>query len=452
MQHKFAGYPLRPSRQVGESLAGFVSRHFGTNGHWMPMALHNAVSTLYRSEDTSVRTEAWEVICSVTGQTSPHDHQLWIEERFTLPDAAPKHKERYWQRAYADKVRLCPECLTKHGIHLAIWELPLVVACPLHGTILIASCECGKPLTWQGMGPDWTCRCGKKLSTLPSQRAPKSLVHLSQVVALASGQPFTSAGTQPATCIGRDLRQTYDVLFWLQRLVSLIAKTSQSPHGIEKQPGRRTAYLLANWPHGLTVRMLRLLRYRHRHEQNCLLLVLDDASPSKQLLTYLSSAATATTELPADLLQGTQAVGDYLRAPTGTLPSIIFNPRLSRLERQQRMQSLLVWWAELKPWRDEQTSLSAPSRHDQLFRDGIDCKFRTLLINTLVNTARNGVNPQYFRRLAVVWPPSVPLTTDINPAELIAVLDAQLQRISSAHLQYLCEVALSTEELTSAIP
>ena len=167
---ELAGYPLRPTRQPGESLAGFVSRHFGTNGHWMPEALHRALSTLYRSEDAPARGEAWELICSLTGQASPVDHQIWVKERFTLPEAAPRRKGRHWQRAYSSKVRVCPHCLAEYGVHLAIWELPLVDVCPRHGGLLVHRCECGNELTWPGMGPDWTCRCSTRRDNASATR------------------------------------------------------------------------------------------------------------------------------------------------------------------------------------------------------------------------------------------------------------------------------------------
>lgn len=447
---ELAGYPLRPTRQPGESLAGFVSRHFGTNGHWMPEALHRALSTLYRSEDASAREEVWELICSLTGQASPVDHQIWVKERFTLPEAAPRRKGRHWQRAYSSKVRVCPHCLAEHGVHLAIWELPLVDVCPRHGGLLVHRCECGDELTWPSMGPDWTCRCGKPLSSLPSRPASGSLRPLAQVIAAASGLPFPWGSPSSAGRIATNLRQTYEALFWLQGLVALIAETSQNPMPPEPRPGRRVGYLLRDWPNGMAARIRRLLGFRHRHDQNSLVLLLDDTHPSKRLLDYLANTGALSSVLPADLLQSARAVVEHLRSPIGPAPTLIFNPALSISERQQRLTSLRDWWSDLRDrMKVEEAPRVAPSS-PLLHLDSLDARFRMLLINVLVNAARTEISPQSFRRFAVVWPPARPLPANANPDLFIQALDAQLRTVSSAHLQYLCELACHAAGVTRA--
>lgn len=447
---ELAGYPLRPTRQPGESLAGFVSRHFGTNGHWMPGALHRALSTLYRSEDASAREEAWELICSLTGQASLADRQIWVEERFTLPEAAPRRKGRHWQRAYSSKVRVCPYCLVEHGVHLAIWELPLVDACPRHGCLLVHRCECGNELTWPSMGPDWTCRCGKPLSSLPSRPAPKSLRLLAQTVAAASGLPSPCGSSNSAERIANNLRQTYEVLFWLQGLVALIAETSRIPVPLEHRPGRRVGYLLRDWPDGMEVRVRRLLRFRYRHDQNSLVLLLDDAHPTKRLLDYLANSGKLASVLPADLLQSARAVIEHLGSPIGPAPTLIFNPALSISERQQRLTSLRDWWSDLRDWMEVVEALAESPRSPPQYLDSLDARFRMQLINLLVNAARTGISPQCFRRFAVVWPPARPLPANASPEVFIQTLDAQLRTVSTMHLQYIYELACHAAGVTGA--
>lgn len=447
---ELAGYPLRPTRQLGESLVGFVSRHFGTNGHWMPEALHRAIATLYRSENASARKEAWKLICGLTGQSSHADRQIWVEERFTLPEAAPRRKGRYWQRAYSSKVRVCPHCLAEHGVHLAIWELPLVDACPHHGGLLVHRCECGNALTWPSMGPDWTCRCGKLLSSLPSRPASGSLRQLAQVVAAASGLPLPCGSPGSDGHIATNLRQIYEVLFWLQGLVALIAETSRTPEPPEPRPGRRVGYLLRDWPDGMAVRIQRLLRFRHRHDQNSLVLLLDDAHPSKRLLDYLANTGELSSVLPADLLQSAREVIEHLGSPIGPAPTLIFNPALNISERQQRLTSLRDWWSDLRDWMEVGDAPKVAPSSPLLYLDSFDARFRMLLINVLVNAARTGVSPQRFRRFGSVWPPACPLPINASPEAFIQALDAQLRAVSSIHLQYLCELAFHAAGVTRA--
>lgn len=447
---ELAGYPLRPTRQPGESLAGFVSRHFGTNGHWMPEALHRALSTLYRSEDASAREEAWELICKLTGQASPIDHQIWVKERFTLPEAAPRRKGRHWQRAYSSKVRVCPHCLAEHGVHLTIWELPLVDVCPRHGGLLVHRCECGNELTWPSMGPDWTCRCGKPLSSLPSRPAPKSLRLLAQTVAAASGLPSPCGSSNSAERIANNLRQTYEVLFWLQGLVALVAETSQNLMPPEPRPGRRVGYLLRDWPDGMAVRIQRLLRFRHRHDRNNLVLLLDDVHPSRRLLAYLANTGALSSVLPTDLRQRARVVVEHLGSPIGPAPTLIFNPALGISERQQRLTSLRDWWSDLRDWMEVEDAPTVAPSSPSLYLDSLDVRFRMLLINVLVNAARTEISPQRFRRFAIVWPPTRPLPANASPDLFIKALDAQLRTVSSAHLQYLCELACHAAGVTCA--
>ncbi len=447
---ELAGYPLRPTRQPGESLAGFVSRHFGTNGHWMPEALHRAIATLYRSENASARKEAWTLIRSLTGQSSNADRQIWVEERFTLPEAAPRRKGRHWQRAFSSKVRVCPHCLAEHGVHLAIWELPLVDACPHHGGLLVHRCECGNALTWPSMGPDWTCRCGKPLASLPSRPASGSLWQLAQVVAAASGLPLACGSPGSGGRIATNLRQIYEVLFWLQGLVALIAETSRTPVSSEPRPGRRVGYLLRDWPDGMAVRIQRLLRFRHRHDRNNLVLLLDDAHPSRRLLAYLANTAELSSVLPADLRQSARAVVEHLRSPIGPAPTLIFNPTLSISERQQRLASLRDWWSDLRDRMEVEEAPTVAPSSPLLHLDNLDARFRMLLINILVNAARTEISPQRFRRFAVVWPPARPLPASASPELFIQELDAQLRTVSSAHLQYLCELACHAVGVTRA--
>jgi len=83
--------------------------------------------------------------------------------------------------------------------------------------------------------------------------------------------------------------------------------------------------------------------------------------------------------------------------------------------------------------------------------DNLDARFRMLLINILVNAASTDISPERFRRFAVVWPPARPLPVNASPELFIQALDAQLRTVSSAHLQYLCELACHAAGVTRAM-
>ena len=60
--------------------------------------------------------------------------------------------------------QVCPECVEKSGIIEAHFELGAMIACPLHGTVLLSGCpNCRHPMTW--LRPRLLqCRCGADLS------------------------------------------------------------------------------------------------------------------------------------------------------------------------------------------------------------------------------------------------------------------------------------------------
>lgn len=67
--------------------------------------------------------------------------------------------------------QVCPQCLAQTGRCEALWDLALVVACPLHGTPLLERCEaCGDRLRWSRLKIA-LCRCGADLREQGRARA-----------------------------------------------------------------------------------------------------------------------------------------------------------------------------------------------------------------------------------------------------------------------------------------
>lgn len=74
-----------------------------------------------------------------------------------------------------NRPRICLACLQADFMIKAVWDLPLMVCCPEHGSYLLADCpECKQPLEWGR--PDWDrCRCGCIFTEYSSQPAPKDI-------------------------------------------------------------------------------------------------------------------------------------------------------------------------------------------------------------------------------------------------------------------------------------
>ncbi|MBU1354147.1 MAG: TniQ family protein [Gammaproteobacteria bacterium] len=61
--------------------------------------------------------------------------------------------------------RVCIQCLSAYGFCACSWDLSLVVACSIHGTLLTDHCpHCQRQLSWHRPGPD-ACICGCNLSS-----------------------------------------------------------------------------------------------------------------------------------------------------------------------------------------------------------------------------------------------------------------------------------------------
>lgn len=67
----------------------------------------------------------------------------------------------FLNRAYP---RVCPECLREHGHCAIIWDISLVVACPVHRQTLMDRCDyCQRALSWNRPRVG-TCSCGVELA------------------------------------------------------------------------------------------------------------------------------------------------------------------------------------------------------------------------------------------------------------------------------------------------
>lgn len=65
--------------------------------------------------------------------------------------------------------RVCLQCLLANGFCACSWDLSLVVACAIHGTLLTDHCpHCQRPLSWHRPGPN-ACICGWNLSSHANQ-------------------------------------------------------------------------------------------------------------------------------------------------------------------------------------------------------------------------------------------------------------------------------------------
>lgn len=452
MLHELPLFPVRPARLAGESLAGYFSRHFGNNGHWVPKALHDAVARVYHSETPSTRLEAWELISRVMTESAEDYRRFWIEERFTLTQAQTVSLKRYWQRPLTRRIRLCPECVQATGVHLALWDLPLVFVCPVHKRLLVTQCQCGKPLAWANIEPNWTCSCGLALSALSANSAPSSLVRLAMSVAAAADLhvPGLDRGEALHYRLADNLRSTYDVLAWLKSLVHELRGPLRTQLPANALEHWRFGPLMRDWPNGLVRSIRHVLRRWHQHDRTSHLVHLQEHSRTQRVL-YVLDEAMKNDALPYTLRSALGEIPRGLRVSARAPRRWIINPALSARQREDRLKPLPSWWHGLSNWidvsndhaREESARLHEP--------DEVEERICVKLLNVIFAAAEQSAKPEKFQRFAHAWPPMPPDANWLPADVFLELLIRKLLTVSSSHRGYLFETALEAVGVTHAV-
>lgn len=184
MMIPFAEYPVRPSMEVGESLAGYIRRFLGANGHRITKDIYFALRTLYRGTQRSAVT-AFETLQSMIGDSVILDRSWWLER--------PPLEGYYggyppaWLQFHLNPPSFCPACLKENGFHFALWELPLMKACPLHQCELIRACTtCLSSFSWHTWSSAWLCSCGVSIESMPLAPPKPGALNIAQVLANSS--------------------------------------------------------------------------------------------------------------------------------------------------------------------------------------------------------------------------------------------------------------------------
>lgn len=252
MLRPFAGYPVRPRMEEGESLAGYVRRFHAANGHKVPRDLYNALRALYRGTK-GVAVAAFDLVQATFGDAVALDRSWWLGRRLYEGCSGGGGHPPARITFQLDPLRLCPACLQEGGIHYALWEMPLMEACPLHHCALLTACTaCSSTLHWQDCLPDWHCQCGVPIPAMPLAPPKAGALELARVLtgstdlalpkayrahSIASGGP--SDGRQYR------LEEVYRGLEWgteLRKLLSgrrLLAGEPKAKPRRKKEPRKR---------------------------------------------------------------------------------------------------------------------------------------------------------------------------------------------------------------------
>lgn len=449
--HKLADYPIRPSYQQGESLGGFLSRHFCSNGHEIPKSLGDALAKLYKSKLMKDRIEAWDLLCKSVGTVPENYRRLWIEEQFTYSRPSFIGLDEHWQKPLTRQFRICPQCLKKFGFHLAVWDLPFVLACPTHNKFLIGRCDCGKVLCWKELKPCWTCSCGNDLRQLSADPAPRSLVNTALSIAATAGFHVPDLLKQQTEKfrVADCLQSTYSIFSWLHLLLrEMRTYEDDKAFGATPLPWRFGS-VLSNWPGGLIRHIRHVITRWHQDEHDELMVHLPEKSRAKELLLLLRYALR-TTAMPQNLREAIQTFVNDLDFKPLASNRWVLNPALTTSQREDKNREIQCWWGTLLDWMElsDMHVTQETQLHDDFDQNAIDISVK--ILNILSRAAADPTSAQRFRRFAKVWPPCPADATTRSPKDFIELLGHQLIGMSSSHREYLYELCLDAGEVKNA--
>lgn len=408
-------YPVRPLPKPSESLAGYCWRVYASNGH----KPDQFVIQILRVTGNDTNPEHIPTESALIGKVAAAS--MRAKELSLLTGRSQGTQPSWCCRAIAH--RFCPLCIEQHGFHTVLWDMPLVLACPVHECRLVDRCdECGSTLMWHQMRIGFGCKCQcpvEEIATIPATRLE---TWLSRCVAYSADfeELMTMIG-QGARCPNDWPRykawEFYEVVDWANRARNALTYdrrhrtywdgTAAAPARAQKRPGAAVLRFVAGLPDSARRGTQRLLR--RTFSANRSVLVDPLADPALQRLRRMVADMRQDTNLLARLVAST--VDEVVRghhASLASLPQVIYNPSLSSRRRVDFEARLRSWWSQLcVRLRSVEGSLSLPSNDGTACLPGwdlVDVPRRLLdVLNLVADLAQAGVPPDALTRLTARW-------------------------------------------------
>lgn len=416
----FDDFPVRPQYIEGESLAGYVYRVHDANGHLVPRALNKAVRSLYRgwAATEAARTDGVKRLQRMLGQVSSLHEAYWLDDqqKIQLPASWPR-----WAGVQGDQFAVCPQCLKEFGTHLAIWELPLVSACPLHRGQLTKICpSCGSNIAWTGLLCDWKCRCGQSLIDIEVQPAPVLDCDFSLAIANSIDVMVPSVLLENAKAkhyLDRiealPIELFYKRLYKLRDLRRLIVDNIQPGKAGYSYPGPRARTqpsrwewsLMINWPQGFQESLARAARRLFR--ANTQTFVMLDRESLVSRFIYATSLLQEADVQVEPIYQATLDLLERFKAPVHERLHVFFNPGLTLAQRSDQLAVACAWWRSNRSSEQLKKTDGQASNERKVAYPGSEAK-RTeavvTLLNELMSCALEGVETEQSRAWLQKWP------------------------------------------------
>ena len=190
---------------AGESPRGYLCRTAHDHGYGSPNALAQ-IAELWVSGTGKVTGLDQDAAIQQLSYTLRLEPEEWRSMCYHHIKGRNPFKQRsfYGETISADdlnyrKPRLCTACLREHPIWWAVWDLALIVACPVHRCLLLNQCPaCRRKIAWERPAVH-KCRCGLDFRQVSSEPAYPDLVAINAIVCRAAkSTPVETGGVEVA--------------------------------------------------------------------------------------------------------------------------------------------------------------------------------------------------------------------------------------------------------------
>jgi hypothetical protein len=176
----FAKYAIRPGLSQGESLVGYVYRYLATNGYRVN-SLQNGVLWRIFSKKPGIAQRNFLQLQQAMEGINEISFERWQEDQKLKEFCIVR-----WGKHANVYLGFCPQCIKFRPYHLALWELPMVKACPGHGCWLLNVCShCGRPFDWIRLLPGFICACGEAINAIQGDPAEVKWIDIARKIASA---------------------------------------------------------------------------------------------------------------------------------------------------------------------------------------------------------------------------------------------------------------------------
>lgn len=452
MLRPFADYPVRPRMEEGESLAGYVSRFHGVNGHRMPAEIHGALRSLYQGRPEKA-TAAFDLVQSVLGKAAELDRAWWLG-RTPLVSRSGNFVQM-WPSLKFNAARFCPACLREKGFHFSLWELPMIEACPLHRCLLLTACPiCSRGLFWSGLAALWLCHCGQSITAMRYRRAERKVQLVAQALAGSSdvilphhfqhdfrtpeSDRYVFNDVHAALTWGAEFRK-----FFLKRGSPFPELITPQGHAAKRRPkpGLWEYRLIREPVEKLISRLLRVLK--RRFNRRCLLRFVypNDGLIQAQEFARKSASCVAQTKI-------LKTLDCFLADYAVDLPLSLFvwfSDDKNSKRRNAYMREFATWWAVLA---DRIGDLDPSMQRTDLSARQQAAKGHSLLkesevvdiLNLLFDAARQGIDVENFRELVYWWRIPSELRDVGNPEKLFRRIGLHLVAASDGEISFVLDL------------